>query len=327
MKNEEKVQEFLESILKNHKKQIGFRYPNKEGNGENYFDSIEWGDEVLGDDAHPISSKHVFYGLSRWHLDNLQYQILTKNNLDKSVDYFIKSSAYSYLLVYLAKINFHCKNTVSQEYFLIDQANDYMGRCLLCGWEEEYEKIGNWQIESINYGYQKDQDGDTIYQIISIGVSDILVGWFLLDLYCLAYNKSYNKENADYPVDLLIYQNVLEKWNTTDTTEVDKQVYVMADFHLEQTQEEKNDGEYFSFSDSDLWLFPYEILTWLKLREIHGFKNPKKYSHPLMNTPIVKMFLELKEPLAKPQNLPYAKELLEKFKTTLCPDIEIPEWL
>jgi len=45
-----------------------------------------------------------------------------------------------------------------------------------------------------------------------------------------------------------------------------------------------------------------------------------------MNIPIAKMFLELKEPLSKPTELPYAKELLEKLKEK-CPDVEVPEWL
>jgi hypothetical protein len=72
--------------------------------------------------------------------------------------------------------------------------------------------------------------------------------------------------------------------------------------------------------------FPYEVLVWLKLREKAGLKNPKNFSHPLMNTPIAKMFLSLKEPLPKPSELPFAKELLEKLKEK-CPDVEIPEWI
>lgn len=57
-------------------------------------------------------------------------------------------------------------------------------------------------------------------------------------------------------------------------------------------------------------------------RELKGFPNPTEFFHPLMNTPLVRMFLELKTPLAKPAELPYAKELLAKLKEA-CPQIEV----
>jgi len=74
------------------------------------------------------------------------------------------------------------------------------------------------------------------------------------------------------------------------------------------------------------FMFPYEILTWLKIRELKGLKNPTEFSHPFMNTPIAKMFLDIKEPLLKRKELPFAKELLEKLKEK-SPNVEIPEWL
>lgn len=327
MQNEKIVKKLLNGITKNYKKHIGLRYPNEVDNGANYNRAIRRFNKIIAAELHPIAARLIFTSLSSWYLDNGQNQIISKKDNATATEYFSNASAYGYLLLYLSKINFHCKKTVSYEYFLIDEANDYMGRCLLCGWGDEYSKIGEWLIESINYGSHKDEDGANVHQIIGVGQSDILVGWFLLDLYCLVYNKKYNEDNAYYPESLLIYQDVLDQWDTTDLTEVDKLVYKMADYHLEQTQEAKNDDEYFSFDDSNLWLFPYEILTWLKLRENKGLENPKKYSHPLMNTPVAEFFLSLKTPLEKPKDLPYAKELLEKFKTTLCPETEVPDWL
>ena len=72
--------------------------------------------------------------------------------------------------------------------------------------------------------------------------------------------------------------------------------------------------------------YPYIVIGYLAIRKIKGLKNPKTFTHPLMNTPIAKIFLDIKEPLPKPTELPYAKELLEKLKVQ-CPDVEIPEWL
>jgi hypothetical protein len=328
MDSDKKLKKLIKKIAKNHKESTGFRYPGEHDNGERFNDyAVEWFNEILSGKIHPIGAREVFEGLSNWYLDNTQYQILAQKNETKATEYFKRSAAYGYLAVYISKVNFHCKNTVSQEVFLIDDATDYMSRCLLCGWEQEYSNIGDWLIESINFGHQKKGESGYYYQIIGIGTDDILNGWFLLDLYCLVYNKTYNKKNAAYPENLLFYKDVLENWDTKDLAEVDKLVYVMADYHLIQTQQEKSDAEYFTFSHDRLWLFPYEILTWLKLRELNGLKNPKKYSHPLMNTPVAEFFLSLETPFEKPKNLPYARELFENFKTQLCPDIEIPDWV
>jgi hypothetical protein len=103
-------------------------------------------------------------------------------------------------------------------------------------------------------------------------------------------------------------------------SEIDYFVSLLCETHIELSKEDE------FFSNPMVKIFPYEILLWLKLREKSGLKNPKRYSHPMMNIPLTKMFLDIKEPLPKPRELPFAKELLEKLKEQ-CPDVEIPEWL
>jgi len=148
----------------------------------------------------------------------------------------------------------------------------------------------------------------------------------MLELYCKLKDRDFDRKNADYPEKMYPYDEVLKNWDTEDGLEVEKYISILATIHLDQTKEQVNEGDYFEFGDTSRWLFPYEILTWFKLRELKGLKNPTKFTHPLMNTPIAKMFLDIKEPLPKPKELPFAKELLEKLKEK-CPDVEIPEWL
>jgi len=115
--------------------------------------------------------------------------------------------------------------------------------------------------------------------------------------------------------------NILEEVEKSEVdTKIDYFVSLLCDAHVELSRE----GEF--FSNPLVKVFPYEVLVWLKLREKSGLRNPKKYSHPMMNMPLTKMFLELKEPLSKPKKLPFAKELLEKLKQK-CPNIKTPTWL
>ena len=114
--------------------------------------------------------------------------------------------------------------------------------------------------------------------------------------------------------------NMLKNLKSKDTAKINVLIYIICEMYLELENKKKNLFQNINYA------FPYEILAWLKLRELKGLKNPTKFTHPLMNTPIAKMFLNIKEPLPKPKELPYAKELLEKLKEK-CPDVEIPQWL
>ncbi len=316
----------LKELKQDFKKAVGLRYPNKEGNGELYGYAMAWFHDIMDDELTPMACETTFKKLQRWYLDNTHYQILEHNDIPLAVKYFGYSSAYAYLALYSGEIHNECPEALGESYYLMDEATAHMSQSLLCGWESEYAQIGDSLIASIDFGQQKDAEGQSISKIISTGTEDMLPGWFLLDLYCKVYDKSYDKSLARYPENMLIYDNILEQWDTQDTTEVDRMIYLMGEYHLEETREAKNDEEYFMFDDSLYWLFPYEILIWLKLREIRGLANPSQFSHPLMHTPIARFYLTLDTPLERPSDLPYAYELLEKLQT-LCPKTEIPNWL
>lgn len=310
------------------KEAVGLRFPTEEDNGSLFYGGgIRVYNRIMNDETTPIACERVFKTLEDWYLDNAHCQILEHKNNVLATDYFARSSMYAYLALYVGVINFYCPKTPGQSGYLMDSATSYMSQTLLCGWEEEYESIGDWIIESINFGYQDNAKGEQVSQIVATGTDDMLPGWFLLDLYCLVFDKKYNKEKASYPKNMLIYKEVFENWDTQDLTKVDKMIYLMSEYHLEETKEVKNSEEEYSMFDSVVhWLFPYEILTWLKLRERQGLENPTKFSHPLMNTEIAKFYLGLQTPLPKPKKLLFAKELLEKLQT-LCSHVHVPEWV
>ena len=323
--SKKQLSQLLNKIKKFHKERIGDRYPDRSGYCEATEFLQEDAQDIFNDELTPLYASNIFRSLATFYTDNCQYQILEHKDIEKARSYYIIASAYNYLVILVYVTQFSCKDA-GDDKLLQDVFYQMISSSIICRWEEEYKQMNEWAIESINYGRHYDDEGFLDIKFMATGVDFCLPSWFLLDLYCKVYNRTYNKDNAEYPKDMTPYNKVLEKWNTEDIQEVDQLVYLLSEYHLTQTKIAETDEEYFPFDSSIDWLYPYEILTWLKLRELKGLKNPKKFSHPLMNTPIAKFFLNLETPLEKPKNLPYAKELLAKLKEK-CPDIEIPEWL
>ncbi len=322
---EKQFSALLKEMKTDHKEQIGDRYPDESG----YCEATEFWDEdaqeILDNKLTPLYAGNIFKNSGLFYLDNCQFQILKHNNLEKACSYYNLSSAYSYLTVLVYVIQFSCEDA-GDDKLLQDTFYKLICSSLISGWENEYKKMNEWAIESIDYGRNYDDDGFLDIKFMATGANFCISSWFLLDLYCKAYERNYNMDNAEYPNVMVPYDKVLEEWDTTDIQKVDQLVYAMSEYHLTQTEQEKVDKDYFAFSSPNFWFYAHEILAWLKLREIKGLKNPKKYSHPLMNTPIAEFFLNLKTPLEKPKNLPYAKVLLEKLKEK-CPNTQVPVWV
>jgi len=282
----------------------------------------------------PITIYNIFKDLNRWTLHDTFQTIYTTQEKPEVKKYFTQSTAYGYLHVKSADTLWGCipkgerfAIRVKAEYEFMHIPARYMAQALICGWEKEAVYLAKSMIESINFGKQE-EEGYTIHKLIADGFRFDRAAWFALELYCKAYNDNecFDREKADYPQNMYPYDKALEKWDSEDLEEIDKLIYMLCEIHVEQSQEQKTDEDYFEFGDTYAKLFPYEILTWLKFREKTGLKNPTKFTHPLMNTPIAKFFLSLETPLPYPDDLPYVKELLKKLKEQ-CPNVEVPEWL
>jgi len=236
-------------------------------------------------------------------------------NEEKANHLLGSASWYSYgLLVFFNK---GCSDTHTS-IVMMRKAIYTWSSLFLVGWEDEAIRVGNELIDSLNQKGSIIRYGNRLYP----------ESWFVLELFSLAFEKPFNKERVDYPEKMQGYEIILEKWDTKHLTMVNDFVTVLCDLHLQtrEQNEDEPDFEYLNFNKSIMKYYPYTVMGYLAMRKYTGRKNPKTFTHPLMNIPIAKMFLDIKEPLPKPKELPYAKELLEKLKEQ-CPNVEIPEWL
>ena len=241
-----------------------------------------------------------------------------ENGLNRE-DELSRAVYFTYLSVLLGTRSCKCLNGAIE--IPMFNAGFTLSLNLICNSWQESSEIGDYLIDSLN----------AKNCIIRRGDATALKSWFVIELYSIVSNNEFSKRRALYPKDFSPYDAVLKEWNTEELKKVDAFVTTLSDEHLETSLMSAIDYAEQEEMIAQLeipafQIFPYEILAWLKLREKAGLKNPTNFTHPLMNTPITRMFLELKEPLAKPKELPYAKELLEKLKEK-CPNVEVPEWL
>jgi len=319
------VASYIERMRSDFSEGVGFRYPDDQDQGSEYQYVQEITKDYLSQEINYLSPEITLTRLRSWYLDNCYYQLMDKQDSAKALEYYKRSTYYGFMAIKTNHIAIKCQFPYRVNYYTFALVNSYMSQCLIAGWDDEFHQIASLFYTSIK---QKDLDRasyvnehDTIYLDFDTNRFDSV--WFLYYL----YRKTQSIEieiGSDYTT-VPPYQDVVDNWDTQDFDEIEKLVYIASEYHMEKTKESTTLEQLNNaFNNPLYWLFPYEILTWLKLRERAGLKNPKTFTHPLMNTPIAKMFLDIKEPLPKPKELPYAKELLEKLKEK-CPDVEIPE--
>jgi len=165
--------------------------------------------------------------------------------------------------------------------------------------------------------------------LIERGQHEAHIAWFTVKLLSAIFEKEIGRKPI-HPSKkkFMHYQSVLDNWNNEDFIEVDKQVSLLCELHLCSEEYHPRDFICFFSVDRSL-LLPYEVMIWLKIREYKGLKNPKNFSHPLMQTKIVKKLLNKYTNLPKPKSDPEVKRFLEEKIQQMCPDndVEIPQWL
>ena len=196
---------------------------------------------------------------------------------------------------------------------------------IMAGWWKQAETVMDWLMQDI---LKKDPEKMTFidfnYPIVT------KMAWFILRLSAKVFD--YKLDDSYYPFlqsenppEWKIYAEVIANWDTQDLNEVDKYAYQLCDLYIIDgainempTNKDFTDSESFTLTD---YMNPYPVLTWLKLREYKGLKNPKKFSHDLMNHPLAIYF---EDPLEKPRDLPFVKELVA-FLLTKEPNFPLPD--
>jgi hypothetical protein len=80
------------------------------------------------------------------------------------------------------------------------------------------------------------------------------------------------------------YYAALADWRSPDLTRIQDIVQAMCDFHIRNTRKNLTPFVWLAFETD--FIFPFEVLLLLRLREWIGLSNPTHYDHPMMNNPL-----------------------------------------
>ena len=217
-------------------------------------------------------------------------------NKNKIEEFFTASSLYSERL--LTVFNKQCANC-HMSIVLMRKAVYLWASIFLVKNYDDAINVGNELIDSIN----------AKGSIIRYGNRFHNESWFLIDLFSKAFENPYDEKRADYAEDISEYQEIIDNWDTNDLVKVDNYVSSLIELHLLIEEEEDNEtSEFMLFHKSSMKIYFYEVIVFLSIRKIKGLVNPDEYSHKLMQTAIMKRFLN--NEAYKEGNTPYKEELL-----------------
>jgi len=216
--------------------------------------------------THPKRVFRASEDLSHWHLNLYENAALNEDvssfeDLALSARYGIAAARFCEALVPVFPRN--------PPFFLWPKAALYMAFPVICGWQKEARLMTTIIVNGFKSTLMRER-----------ATSFEKHPWFILQLLCDWQGIALHPDDNAYPDSMSPYNTPLAKWQTPDLAEVDQMVSILADFHLAQSYE--HDEASPEFDREDYWLFPYEILTMLRLREFIGLANPAEFSHPLM---------------------------------------------
>jgi hypothetical protein len=292
----EKYQEIMEYEFKN-----TFKYADNFENVRAYKISYDGLNKMIKGKKNSSIYKWDFlwlYEIGMFHYEHSIYslikskdEVLVKKHLSFALEYAYYGIKYASLT---------CGEYEEGNPFLIvNKAIFTQSILLLSNQYERYESLGKHFIDSLN--------GQNC--IIKRGYAKSTISYFLLKLFSLYIKQDITlhkllQAQIQYP-----YDEIINNWNTNNLIDIEIYITFLCEEHIkcaelnwEQYREE--DDESLAYKELFLvssYSFPYEVLVLLKLREKLGLENPKKFTHPLMNTPISKFFLNLKEPLVRPR--------------------------
>ncbi|XOB63279.1 hypothetical protein ACMC56_05590 [Campylobacterota bacterium DY0563] len=272
----------------------------------------------------------------KWLVDmsnyHYEYSIFKneQNKKDEALEHLSKSCQYGYLALHYGSNSCGCFKD-KNPFIIQNKAVFMMSNLLLTSNMDEFEIVANHLIDSLN--------GKSC--IIKKGYKQSNISWMILEMVSLYLDKPITLHKLLQPKLEFPFKDVIEKFKSEDINEVEKLIYLLCDIHIDIAQQnyeihyEEQYGEEPDFQGLKykelflvgLYQLPFEVLVWLKLRELKGLKNPdfnsisKEFIHPLLQTNISKFYLSLKDKKLELNNdLIYANKLIEKLKEN-CPKI------
>lgn len=211
-----------------------------------------------------------FEELELWYSHNfVYYGLIDKANTNQD-----SLATYGYFVLELTSLfaQAYPNNPPNLDFH---KAAYYLANVIIQRWERQTDRMLAWIVDGLATEFL---DGGQDYKIAA---------WFIISLGCKVFNHDLATDDYNYPSDFGVYQKVLDRWDTQDISEVDKLVGELCDYHL--TQATSGDGSEvmeIQFSFIAEFVYAYEILAWLSLREMSKLRNPEDCSHPLMQLPI-----------------------------------------
>lgn len=208
--------------------------------------------------------------LNNWYGNKFIYQVLAENDFSCQPVFF----GSSYYIAVIADVFASGYPGNPPKIQFTDMAM-FLGNCLQAKWYDKSHEIINIINKGLNTKFLKG------------GLNFAKAAWFIVEIANKAFSITTDYTGYNYPDTLGIYQHALDKWDTTDLYELDNIVAEMCEHHLNQA--DFNEEISFEFSFVKEFVFVYEILAWLSVREKMGIKNPENFTHPLMQLPINEM--------------------------------------
>ena len=214
-----------------------------------------------------------FEYLDNWFSSNFIYELLTK----EYTTYKIVACANGYQNIVLAdKLTELYPGNPPKLPF--DKTMYWLANCLSVKWYLESETL----LDIINKGLST--------KLLNGGLEIKPASWFILEIANRGYQKDINLNQFNYPENIGVYQEAINHWDTVDLEKLDQLVSILCDYHLEQASygdlnetAGKNDPIFLQFSNAKWFVYVFEILSWLSIREKNGLINPEQFNHPLMN--------------------------------------------
>ncbi|MFH6951369.1 hypothetical protein ACHRV6_22970 [Flavobacterium sp. FlaQc-51] len=263
---------------------------------EDYYSYIKKIEEELMFEKIRKSIRLPFEYLDNWYSNNFVYELLTN-----------ESTHYKTLAVANAYYNIVVADKLSKLYFnnppslLFDKVAYWLANCLSQKRYKESEII----LEIVNEGL------DSI--LLKGGLDFKPAAWFIIEIANKGYGIGVDYEGFNYPESMGVYQEALDNWYTTDIDKLDSIVTKLCEFHLENaTYGDEEDTISIQFDNARKFVYVFEILAWLSIRDMKGLQNPEKFSHPLMHLELNKLTNE-SDPFPKNE----LSELFEKVMVRL----------
>lgn len=211
--------------------------------------------------------------LNNWYSSNFVYDMLSKGITSFRTD--LVKNGYQVLLVSDKLTEIYLNS--NPPYLSFDRVGYWLANCVIQKWYMEAEKL----IDIVNRGLSTNLKG---------GLDFKPAAWFILEIMNKGYDRNIDLKQFNYPKNMGVYQRAIDHWDTQDLNIMNNIISELCDYHLENaTYGDPNDNLKIQFSNPSWFVYTFEILNWLSIREMKGLDNPSAFNHPLMSIALNKL--------------------------------------